>query len=194
MLKKHAGFTLIELIIVVVLIAILGAIFLPSISDTSKGAKATRIKESVADISQNWLLMNNKCGTTSAIVASHPIAASGSAIEDVLFQGLSAVHADKQACYKASKVVPLAELAEKPTAATKYSIMGYELTLGGGGTAPLTATLADVPDDIVLPLIQIFDSSTTALSATAVDRAAYAYGAEDASTGTRDVTIKKYID
>ena len=177
------GFTLIELVVVVAVIGVLIAIVAPSITGSRDGANAQLLVRSANSIAQNWQMINQQCGTNSA-VATSPIGD----MEDVVFAG-TGINAAYQPCYTQSRVLPLTEISL--SSGTGYSIANYPVTITGGGTVPLSVTYSNVPDTLVLNIVQRYDSNVSALAAGATTTGAYTYGAP--TSGARDITIIKRI-
>lgn len=180
------GFTLIELVVVIAVIGILVALAAPKLGDFGKSARATKMNSAAFSIAQNWTLVTSKCGVTSA-AASNPLLVASKTAEDVIFEGAAAVAASHQACYAASKVVPLTALAEPGAAAGTYNVAGYGATLAGGGTTPLEVRYAGVPDEVTLPLVQNYQPQLTALAASDLTANNVRYSA--LASGARTVTM-----
>lgn len=177
------GFTLIELVVVVAVIGVLIAIVAPSITGSRDGANAQLLVRSANSIAQNWQMINQQCGTNSA-VATSPIGD----MEDVVFGG-TGINAAYQACYTQSRVLPLTEISLG--SGSNYSIANYPVTISGGGTAPLSVTYSNVPDTLVLNIVQRYDNTADTLAAGATTTGAYSYSAP--SSGSRSITIIKRI-
>ncbi|WP_171020253.1 prepilin-type N-terminal cleavage/methylation domain-containing protein [Hydrogenophaga sp. 2FB] len=178
------GFTLIELVVVVAVIGVLIAIVAPSITGSRDGANAQLLVRSANSIAQNWQMINQQCGTNSA-VASSPIGT----MTEVVFAG-TGINAAYQACYTQSRVLPLTEISLSEGGGN-YSIANYPVTITGGGTVPLQVTYNNVPDTLVLGIVQRYDSNVAALPAGASTSSAYTLGAP--SGGARTITIIKRI-
>jgi len=177
------GFTLIELVVVVAVIGVLIAIVAPSITGSRDGANAQLLVRSANSIAQNWQMINQQCGTNSA-VATSPLGD----MEDIIFAG-TGINAAYQACYTQSRVLPLTEISLGNS--SNYSIANYPVTITGGGTVPLSVTYANVPDTLVLNIVQRYDNTQSTLNAGAITTGAYSYTAP--SGGARSITIIKRI-
>lgn len=184
---KHGiqrGFTLIELVVVVAVIGVLIAIVAPNITGSRDGANAQLMVRSANSIAQNWQMIHQQCGTNSAVTGN----AVGD-IEDIIFAG-TGVNATYQACYTQARVLPLTEISV--STGTGFRIANYPVTITGGGTAPLSVTYADVPETLVLSIVQRYDSSVGALPAGASSTGAYSISGPQAGN-TRSITIIKRI-
>ncbi len=177
------GFTLIELVVVVAVIGVLIAIVAPNITGSRDGANAQLMVRSANSIAQNWQMINQQCGTNSA-VTGNPIGD----IENIIFGG-TGINATYQPCYTQSRVLPLTEVSLG--SASNYTIANYPVTLAGGGTAPLTVTYANVPDTLVLSIVQRYDNTVDTLNAAGATTGAYSYSTP--SGGARSITIIKRI-
>lgn len=177
------GFTLIELVVVVAVIGVLIAIVAPNITGSRDGANAQLMVRSANSIAQNWQMINQQCGTNSA-VTGNPIGD----IEDIIFAG-TGIAATYQPCYTQSRVLPLTEISL--ASGTGYSIANYPVTISGGGTVPLEVSFANVPDTLVLSIVQRFNSNVSTLNAAGETTGAYEYGTP--SGNARTITIVKRI-
>lgn len=161
---RTAGFTLIELIVVVVIIGVLAVIITRQLVNTSKGSKAAVLYESANKIRDNWNVLAITASTSNA-VASSPFPDTGATALDVIFLGRSKVAPDKQKMWDQAGVVPLTDLVQVDTGV--YKVSTYPVTLsGGGGDNPLEVSYDDVPDEVILLLVQKFGSNVADLSDT----------------------------
>jgi len=178
------GFTLIELVVVVAVIGVLIAIVAPNITGSRDGANAQLMVRSANSIAQNWQMIHQQCGTNSAVVGN-PVGN----IQDIIFAG-TGINAAYQACYNQARVLPLTEISVSTGAG--FRIANYPVTLSGGGSQPLSVAYADVPETLVLSIVQRYDSSVETLPAGATTTGAYAISGPQAGN-TRTVTIIKRI-
>lgn len=183
---KQRGFTLIELLVVVAVIGILATVAVRKLNDNAKtGAKAMALYDAAENLTQQWMLINDKCGTVTTITGS-AIPSTGKTVLDVLLKGRSYVAAAYQACYDASGVMPLTGVGQGADGAE--TVQGYAATLSGGGTSPISMAYAAVGDTVTLPLVTKYGSGVTTLAASDAANTVVQYSAA-AGDGTRTVTV-----
>lgn len=188
--RIQRGFTMIELVIVIAVIGILFGVVASTTVGSKDGANSLLMLRAATNVASNWSLINQACGTTTA-VASHPIPAATKTVSDVIFGGGSNVAAAYTNCYGQSKVLALTEVSQPGASAGVYNVAGYAVTIAGGGTATLQIQYALVPDALVLLMAQKYNPSLTALAASDATSAVVQYST--ATSGTRTVTIIKQI-
>lgn len=182
------GFTLVELVVVVGIIGILSAMLIPNMIGSKDGAKAELLLKASLNISQNWMMISQKCGTTTD-VSNSPVPASGKTIADVVFGGVSNVSAAYQTCYMQAKVIPMSEIAQFD--GTVWRVQGFSVAFAGGGTVPLQTVYSGVPEELALIMVQNFSPSMSSLAASDSTSNVVRYGV--AASGTRTVTVLRQI-
>lgn len=187
---SQRGFTLIELVVVVGVLAVLISVVAPNIVGSKDGATAQLLLKTASNVSDNWSLINQTCGTTTAIASSPvPDATATKAPVDVIFGGRANVASAYQNCYDQSKVLALTEVAQPSGSA--YNVAGFGTTLSGGGTATLKVVYTSVPDSMALLMAQKYNPTLSALAASDTASAVLQYST--ATAGTRTVTVIKQI-
>lgn len=187
---KQGGFTLIEMMVVMVILGILYKLIAPSIIGSTDGATALQLPDAAGKIATNLSMVSQQCGT-STTVTGNVLPAAGKTLSDVLFGGSANVAAAYTNCYTQSRVLPLAEIGAATATAGVYAVAGFNVSLAGGGTAPLGITFAGVPDALVLIVAQKYTPTLTALAASDSTSPVVRYGT--ATAGARDITILKQI-
>lgn len=186
--NAQRGFTLIELIIVVIVIGILISVFLPSVKDAVNPSKSVALLRAADQITQTVSLVAKQCGV-STTVTGNVLADTGKTLSDVVFGGEPNVAAAYKSCYKASQAKALAEVGSPTATAGEYEVQGLKMTLAGGGTAPIQVSYAAAPDEIVLGMAQKYNSTLTTLAASDAASTVVQYGTVTA--GQRTVTVVK---
>lgn len=188
--QLQRGFTLIEMAVVLVILGILISIAAPGVLGSKDGATALQIPDAASKIATNLSLISQNCGLPTS-VTGNALPDTGKSLSDVLFGGGANVAATYTNCFTQSKVLPLAEIGLPTATAGVYSVGGYNVSLAGGGTSPLSITFAAVPDAIVLRIAQQYNPTLAALAASDTTSPVVQYGT--ATAGARDVTILKNI-
>ena len=185
--RSQKGFTLVELVVVVVIVGILGAVLVGAIRGSTDGAKATAMTTASEKISNVLNVVAQACGVSSA-VTGNALPAATKTLSDVIFGGSANVAAAYQPCYNSSSAKALTEQSQVVGAGV-YSVQGFNVSLAGGGSAPLQVSFAAVPDAIALLVAQRYNNTLTTLAASDTTGAAVQYST--ATGGTRTVTIIK---
>lgn len=184
------GFTLLELVVVVAIIGVLIILVAPNLAGSKDSANAVLLLKTAQDIGNNWMLINQSCGTTTDATSS-PVMASGKTAADVIFGGVNNVADTYKGCYNLSRVRPMLDAAQ-PKTGGGWKVAGYDVTIAGGGTQPLRVSYANVPDALVLMMAQRYNPSLTALAAS--DSASPVVQYTTATNGTRTVTVLRQVN
>ncbi len=194
--RKSLGFTLLELIIVVVILGFLAAAAMPALFGSSDGAKAQLLSRASQNIATNVSMLSQTCGTTSDVVNSPIPATTGAAnFVRLLFGGNSAANngiatnATYASCYTQARIKPLGEMGQFDTV---WKIGNFAVSLSGGGTAQLGVTFSGVPDSIVLIAATSFNSSSTVTTSAGSVAGLLTWTAS--TTGSRDLTFLRQVN
>lgn len=160
--RHQGGFTLIEMLAVIIIIAILVVIFGPSLFGTTEQAKAVALVKTANTISQNVNALAQTCGVSTDVNASQ-ISTTGDStgLISVIMTGKDAAQPQYQGCVQMAGIRPLDNSFVQQGGG--WSLYGYVLDLSGGGLEPISVTYKDVPDSIVVRAIQQKYSNVTDL-------------------------------
>ena len=190
--RIQRGFTLIELFVVVGILGVLIAVVAPNVLGSKDGANAQLMLKAATAVGNNWSLINQSCATTTAVTGSLiPATVGAMTVADVVFGGRTNVLPAYQNCFDQSKVMALTELSQPGAAVHKYNVAGYDVSLAGGGAAPLQIIYTAVPDSLTLLMAQKYNPTLSALAASDVASAVIQYSV--AASGVRTVTVLKRI-
>lgn len=118
MRARQTGFTMIELIVVIVILGVLAAVALPKFLDLSSDASAAALKGVVATASGAMTINYGGCSATG--------------------HSTSGAHADK--CKTVRYCDDIAAALVQPIDATQYTISHTDLTVANGSTGNCTMT------------------------------------------------------
>ncbi len=166
MLQK--GFTLIELMVVVLIIGVLLVVVVPSIVGSQTGSRATLIQRIADTTANNWSLLTSQAGTTTTVL-NNPIAVTpgSTGVADVLYTGAAKVAPAYLAAYNSTGIRALSHLVTKDSAGINYVVAGTSnmaITLGGGGALPMTITITNAPVELVTNLVQKIQPAASILT------------------------------
>lgn len=192
----QAGFTLIELVVVVSILGFLVAIVAPSLSNSTDGAKAQSLLRVSQKLADNWMLISSSCGTTGD-VANSPVTGSSAANTLLLLLGGNgvgtgqySVPAAYTACYTSASILALADSAQYDTGTSAWQVTGYVPTLSWTSGVFKTA-YASVPDSLALAVVKKYNPGLAALAASDATHPVAQYSV--AASGTRTLTILRPI-
>lgn len=182
--RRQAGFTLVELMIVVVLLGIIAAIVISNMVGNTDSARAQLLKRVSKSSVESIAQIARTCGTSSAVSGS-VLPASGRTMLDIVFLGEPAVSATYKTCYADSSVRALRDSVTK--SGSTWQVGAFPMNVTGGGLAKFNVEFQRVPEATVLALAQAYTENLTTLAASDTTSDVIRYGA--ASGGTRTVTV-----
>jgi prepilin-type N-terminal cleavage/methylation domain-containing protein len=161
--KCQRGLTLIEMVIVVAIIGIVIGILAAAMTGSTTAAKATAKLQTANKAANNWMMLTQTAGVSSA-VTSNPLLAASKTVEDIVFEGRDNVLAAQQAKYDQSKILPLSDSAAK--SGSNWLVGETTVTFTGGGSAtPFRVVFDKVGSEEALEMIKKYSPATTATAA-----------------------------
>lgn len=196
--KKQSGFTMIELLVVIVILGALAIIASPMITEGQKTADTISYYDTATRMSTAWQFGTSKCQVSNRIGTS-PVTTTASAANHLtLLVDGTGVAATYSGCWNSAKVEPLNRSGVRGSAGA-YTFNGATVTIANfvqGSTNRVATTFSDVEDNSVLELVQKYGGQAGAKALTALPAAAditdksIQFGAGDAD-GARSLTIIK---
>jgi prepilin-type N-terminal cleavage/methylation domain-containing protein len=200
-LKKQAGFTLSELLIVVVIIGVLSSVAYSQFGSATPGVRAKTTYDAAQKIYTSWSVASQQTGVPLTTTSS-PLVASGNSALDAVMVGNSpagVIAAAYQTSFQQSGLRPLSNMGVITTApavgaAGAYKIGDYPATMTSAtvnGQTVINVVFTTVPTEVVQ---NIYNSHANAAGApfnsgTAVSSGHVQYTAA-ASDGTMTLTIQ----
>jgi prepilin-type N-terminal cleavage/methylation domain-containing protein len=194
--RLQAGFTLIELVIVIVILGVLAYLGAPLVTDGQKMADAAAYYQTADKIASNWRFAHTKCQISNNVIGSSPITTPANAASHLamLVDG-SSVSATYQACYNSARLEMLNRGGIRGSAGA-YTLNNSAISIANftlNGTNRVATTYAGVDDSTVLELVNKYGNQAGAQTLTALPAVAdttdsgIQFGA--LGTGTRSLTI-----
>jgi len=152
--KRNSGFTLVELLIVVVILGLISATVVATVSTNTDSATKLVLERTHRNMTNNWSQLVAAAGVPKTVAANAVLATNATAI-DVLVYGVDFVVAAQQPNYDQSNILPLIEsftvdtVPVSGTSAGAYSVEGFGTTIATPSTREFTSIYASVPSSIV---------------------------------------------
>lgn len=196
--RAQAGFSLPEIIVVVVILGILAAIVARSLGGSTDKTNATALIRMSQKLTDNWSMIAQTCGTTTDVDASPITTTADNALLLLIggngdaSSGAFAVPTAYVSCYQQSKVLPLTDSAQWN--GSEWRVSGYEPTLAWDDTTgqpTLIVTYDNVPNAIAVATIQHFVPSVTTVNDTfSSPSITIATG----TAGTQNITLRRPVN
>lgn len=189
--RNQGGFTLIELMIVVVIIGILAVVLARALKGTSDPANATAIKSVAQDMTQAIGYIHANLGTGLS-ATSNALPVSGQGMLDVLVNGANSVNSTYRDNFSRIGVRTLEgtiRVVSRPNGATpgSYNVNSYPVSFVSCATGYVCTQFANVPSSTVNELAGKY--AVTFAAGTAVTSGTLQYTAAD-SNGQHTVTMQ----
>lgn len=173
-IKRQKGFTLIELIIVVVILGILGYVAMSVTSGSPDPANATAMRSGAKELSKGIGYLHANLGNGLS-ATSNVLPASGLNMLDVLMVGRDAVASSYRSSYDRANMRPLESdfsITRRPSGSTpgQYQLLTYPVTFVSAGctTGRVCVQFQRVPSSTLQELVAKYGINnfvpTTALS------------------------------
>lgn len=189
--RKQGGFTLIELMVVVVIIAVLYVVLSRALKGTTDPANATAIRSVGQDLTQAIGYIHANLGTGLS-ATSNALPVSGQGMLDVLVIGSSSVNSTYRDAFSRIGVRTLEgtiRVGSRPNGATPgtYTVNSYPIAFVSCATGYVCTQFSNVPSSTVNELAGKY--AVTFAAGTAVTSGALQYTSAD-SSGLHTVTLQ----
>ena len=151
--KKQSGFTLVELLMVVVILGILAYVSMTAFSGSPNAANATALRSGASEIAKGIGYINANIGNGIKTGIDNPLSADKYTMLDVLILGDEAVHADYESRYKAVAMRPLEtefRVSARTPGTDNYKLLSYPVAVSD--TCP-TGKVCVIFDNVPRPVL-----------------------------------------
>lgn len=151
--KKQSGFTLVELLMVVVILGILAYVSMTAFSGSPNAANATALRSGASEIAKGIGYINANIGNGIKTGTGNPLTGTNYTMLDVLILGDEAVHADYESRYKAVAMRPLEtefRVSARTAGADNYKLLSYPVAVSD--TCP-TGKVCVIFDNVPRPVL-----------------------------------------
>lgn len=198
-IHRQRGFTLVEMVIVVIVLGILAIVAMNSLGNTQGSSQARALFDSAQKINNAWMVLRQTGGIPADTTDANPAIKSNNTALDALMEGEEFLESRYQPAYDAAGIAPLSDMGSITTTpvagstAGAYEINGFPFSMAAGPSGEkMLYTFSDVPTDIVKVMWESNMSSD-------FDATADTTGTGDkiqhtaATGGVHDLTIALYM-
>lgn len=126
-MRRQSGFTMTELLIVVVIIGILGVVTMRALSGSTDGAQAIAIRSTASELAKGMGYIHANLGNGLDPTAGNVVAGGSGGMLAVLVEGEGAVHSDYKQKYVRLGMRPLS--SEITKVASNYRIYSHNINM-----------------------------------------------------------------
>ena len=197
--SRNAGFTLLELAVVVLVIGVVGLIIGPTVTGSVTNAKATQLQRIADTATSNWFFLTMQAGTGTSINTRQGIYSGSGTVTPpgpnyVLFIGRDYVTPAFQAAYDRSGVRPLDQVVARVGTTAQFTVVnfpGSTVDVTGGGPNPLVVSFGNIPPEVVLELVRRLRPGAAMVYGTATTIAQVTYNCPSAAVRCTSVDFSR---
>lgn len=166
--RAQKGFTLIEAIVILLIVGIIVAIVAPKLLTSTNNAKALAYRTTAQDLANDWMILNENCGTSQDINTSDITTNPGSTGALQLLVDGTGLNAQYQTCYNNTNLRAMHD-AIQGSSTDGYTLNNSQLSLSNvsiNGKSMFAVSYTPVTNDILLLEYQVLSSAAGAKQAT----------------------------